>query len=71
MARHVDALAAILADQLTHAPRSGARSSSSYPSAGTGTASMCSAPSRSPGPRKHLVRFFGFYSNKSRGMRAD
>ncbi len=23
-----------------------------------------------PDPRKHLVRYFGFYSNKSRGMRA-
>ncbi|MHC4217630.1 MAG: transposase, partial [Planctomycetota bacterium] len=23
-----------------------------------------------PDPRKHLVRYFGFYSNKSRGLRA-
>jgi len=23
-----------------------------------------------PDPRKHLVRYFGFYSNKSRGSRA-
>jgi hypothetical protein len=23
-----------------------------------------------PEPRKHLVRYFGFYSNKSRGLRA-